>query len=121
MKSLRRRATITCFTWLRSNKPLCMVIPPNTEEPLTKTELKAKRLINVVNLHNALQDIHQDVAIRKTKAREVARARHNENPSVRTVDFSVGDFVLVAKLKSEVGSKFHVQWNGPEKSDFTKF
>ena len=72
-------------------------------------------MVKIDNLLASLDDLHKDVSERRTKARDAQIKKHNLQTHVRSANFSVGDFVLVAKEKARSGPKLHVQWIGPRR------
>ena len=113
-KGLGNRAPITVFTGLPPDNPLRLVLKPVVGEVRSVEEVQATRVLQATELEQALDDIHRDVSIRRTKAREEAVKRHNEKTNVKLVNFSTGDYVLVAKRQAKDGRKLQVQWHGPQ-------
>ena len=115
LDSLGGRAPITMFTGLPADNPLRLIVPPSHAKPKQLDEIKALRLMNVESLAEALQTMHREVAERRNVRREAAIRKHNERTHVQPVNFSVGDYVLVAKRISKNGHKLQVQWRGPQR------
>lgn len=69
----------------------------------------------VDNLLSALDEVHKDVSERRTKSRQSAIERHNLRINTKTANFSIGDFVLVAKQYSHDGPKLRMKWIGPQR------
>jgi len=59
--------------------------------------------------------MHRDVSANRTRRREEAVARHNKMTHVRSVNFTVGDFVFVAQQSGKHGKKLRVKWRGPRR------
>jgi len=111
--SLGNRAPVTVFTGLPPDNPLRTMLPPQFPEQTCSLDfIQAQKVVKVDQLAAALENIHRDVATRRTRKREEAVAMHNAKTHVRSVNFELGDYVLVARQASK-GHKLHVRWNGP--------
>lgn len=57
--------------------------------------------------------MHRSVAESCTRKREKEVTRHNKVTKIWKIYFDIGDFVLMADLKSRQGNKLRVKWKGP--------
>ena len=113
--SLGNRAPVTVFCSLPADNPLRTVFPADTSKVQTLSETRAQRLINVESLEKRIEEMHKEVAERRTRQREQQTQRHNAKTNVRAVNFDIGDFVLVAKREQNDGHKVRVTWRGPRR------
>ena len=93
------RAPITVFTGLLEDNPLRLIVTPLDATPLEISGINASRILQATELQKASIEIHKDVSLRKTKAREVAISAQNSKTHVQKAYFSVGDYVIVAKKR----------------------
>lgn len=112
---LGNRAPITVFTGLPADNPLQTLLPSSSTAPASIDVIKAKRIMKADSLIKALDEIHRDTRLRRTKTREVAVTRHNEKTHVQPVNFGVGDYVLVGQRTGKHGHKLLVTWRGPQR------
>jgi Chromo (CHRromatin Organisation MOdifier) domain len=60
-------------------------------------------------------EIHAQAAEKATKHRKAAIQKHNDKTHVRSPNFQVGDYVLVAEHRKSGVSKLQVKWKGPRR------
>jgi hypothetical protein len=60
-----------------------------------------------------MTEIHAQVAEKATRDRKAAIQKHNDKTHVRSPNFQVGDYVLVAEHHKERKAKLQVMWKGP--------
>ena len=113
--SLGDRAPITVLTGQPSDNPLRTIVLPNSITPTTLTKVQQKKLSNIENLKNALDKMHKDVAMSRTRKRKLEIERHNKFTKIQPINFDLGDYVLVSKLLSNRGHKLKVRWTGPKR------
>lgn len=63
-------------------------------------------------LIQALVHVHRETRLRHSNAREADVKSYNEKAHVRSVNFEVGDYVLVAQKAGTNGHKLRVIWQG---------
>jgi hypothetical protein len=59
--------------------------------------------------------IHAQVAEKATRDRKAAIQKHNDKTHVRSPNFQVDDYVLVAEHRKSGVSKLQVKWKGPRR------
>jgi hypothetical protein len=74
--------------------------------------IKAQKLTEVENLSKAMTEIHAQVAEKATRDRKAAIQKHNDKTHVRSPNFQVGDFVLVAEHRKSGVSKLDERAQG---------
>jgi hypothetical protein len=62
-----------------------------------------------------MTDIHAQVAEKATRDRKAAYQKHNDKTHVRSSNFQVGDYMLVAEHRKSGVSKLQVKWKGPRR------
>jgi hypothetical protein len=75
--------------------------------------IKTQKIMEVVKMSKAMTEIHAQVAEKATRDRKAAIQKHNDKTHVRSPNFQVGDYVLVAEHRTSGVSKFQVKWKGP--------
>lgn len=113
--SLGKRASITIFSGLRADNPLRFLLPPVVPFPASIEFIRAQRIMKTNVLIQALDHIHLETRLRCSKAREPAVKRHNDKTHVGSVNFLVGNYVLVAQRAGINGHKVSVIWCGPQR------
>jgi hypothetical protein len=76
--------------------------------------IKAQKLM-VEKLSRAMTEIHAQVAEKATRDRKAAIQKHNDKTHVRSPNFRVGDYVLVAEHRKSGRSKLQFKWKGPRR------
>eukprot|EP00173_Palmaria_palmata_P000654 Plantae.Rhodophyta-Palmaria_palmata.ctg13165.p1 GENE.Plantae.Rhodophyta-Palmaria_palmata.ctg13165~~Plantae.Rhodophyta-Palmaria_palmata.ctg13165.p1 ORF type:complete len:337 (-),score=45.86 Plantae.Rhodophyta-Palmaria_palmata.ctg13165:285-1295(-) len=113
--SLGNKAPLTAFTDLPADNPIRLILPSSTATPKALDEIKVLQLMQVEMLHDSLAQVHRDIVQRQTDRRDSAVREHNAKTHVPAANFSVGDFVLVAKRIAKDGHKLRLQWQGPHR------
>jgi hypothetical protein len=62
-----------------------------------------------------MTEIHVLVAEKATRDCKAAIKKHNDKTHVRSPNFQVGDYVLVAEHRKSGTSKLQVKWKGPRR------
>lgn len=112
--SLGNRAPITVFSGLPADTPLHSLVLPKIEAVKSVSEVEIKKIVQAGQLLTTLDEVQKEVFDRREQSRHAAIKRHNELTGVRIVNFSIGDYVLVAKRHAHQGSKLSVKWCGPQ-------
>jgi hypothetical protein len=77
--------------------------------------IKAQKLMEVEKLSKGMTNIHTKVAEKATRDRKAAIQKHNDRTHVRSPNFQMRDYVLVAEQHKSGVSKFLVKWKGPHR------
>jgi hypothetical protein len=77
--------------------------------------IKAQRLIDVEKLSNTVTETHAQVEEKTTRDRKDAIKKHNDKTHVRSPNFLVGDYVLVAEHRKSGTSELQVKRKGPRR------
>lgn len=117
LQRLDGKCPLTAFTQLPADSPLLAIRHPTKEpvEILQIEEVRAKQLLRVRELQDSLDQIHRNLSLSVSTAREKRVASHNARTHVRACNFDVGDFVLCGKLNRHIGSKLSLRWYGPRR------
>jgi hypothetical protein len=70
--------------------------------------IKAQKLMEVEKLSKAMTEIHAQVAEKATRDRKASIQKHNDKMHVRSPNFQVGDYVLVASTARAVRLSFRL-------------
>jgi Chromo (CHRromatin Organisation MOdifier) domain len=62
-----------------------------------------------------MTEIHAQVTEKATRDRKAAIQKHNDKTHVRSPNFQVGNYVLVAEHRKSGVSKLQVKWKGPRR------
>jgi Integrase zinc binding domain/RNase H-like domain found in reverse transcriptase len=100
------------FLGLPTSSPLTTLVRQGAEKSLVlhMSELRARQLLQIVQLQTAVENMHKQVHALASKARSARVALHNARSGVRPVNFAVGDYVLRGVLTRERGRKTDVCW-----------
>jgi hypothetical protein len=71
--------------------------------------------MEVEKLSKAMTEIHAQVAEKAKRDRKAAVQKHNDETHVRSPNFQVVDYVLVAEHRKSGSSKLQVKWKGPRR------
>ncbi|KAH9089265.1 hypothetical protein Ae201684P_001468 [Aphanomyces euteiches] len=107
-------APVTAFTGLPATTPLSAFVNPITKEVTDIDWLDEARLKHMAELHEAMNQLHRDLASTSAKKRRQARERQAKKKAVQLQKFSVGDFVLVGHVTRHA-NKLTLHWRGPSK------
>ena len=113
--SLNNRAPITAFAGLPADNPLRTLLPPPPASPASLDFVKAQRIVHIESLIKSLDELHRNVAEKRTRKRQQEVDRHNDRTRIRPVNFDIGDFVLVADTEKHSGNKLRLKWKGPRR------
>jgi hypothetical protein len=108
-------APLTAFTGRPADSPLLIVAAPPEFQTKSISYVRLQQLTNIAELQDAVEKIHKAVADNATKRRATSSARHNSRPVVQQANFSIGDYVLVAKRYFHLGEKLTLRWRGPRR------
>jgi hypothetical protein len=112
---LNERTPMQVFTGHAETTSLALMLKDNVPINAPLDFIKAQKLMEVEKLPKAITEIHAQVAENATRDRKAAIQKHNEKTHVRSPNFQVGDYVLVAEHHKSGVSKFQVKWKGPRR------
>jgi hypothetical protein len=92
--------------------PLALILKENVPVNAPLDFIKAQKLMEVEKLSKAMTEIHAQVAEKAMCDRKAAIQKHNDKTHVRSPNFQVSDYVLVAEHRKSGTSKLQVKWNG---------
>jgi hypothetical protein len=84
------------FTGHAKTTPLALMLKDNVPVNTPPDLIKAQKLMEVEKLSKTMTDFHAQVAEKATRDRKAAIQKHNDKSHVRSPNFQVGDYVLVA-------------------------
>jgi Chromo (CHRromatin Organisation MOdifier) domain len=103
------------FTGHEENLLLALMLKDNVPVNAPLDFIKAQKLMEVEKLSKARTEIHAQVAEKATRDRKAAIQKHNDKTHVRSPNFQVGDYMLVAEQRESGVSKLQVKWKGPRR------
>jgi Chromo (CHRromatin Organisation MOdifier) domain len=103
------------FTGHAETAPLTLMLKDNVPVNAPLDFIKAQKLMEAEKLSKAMTKIHAQVAEKATRDRKAAIQKHNDKTHVRSPNFQVGDYVLVAEHHKSDVSKLQVKWKGPRR------
>jgi Chromo (CHRromatin Organisation MOdifier) domain len=112
---MNKRTPMQVFTGHAETSPLALILKDNVPVNAPLDIIKAQKLMEVEKLSKAMTEIHAQVAEKATRDRNAAIQKHNDKKHVRSPNFQVGDYVLVAELRKSGVSNFQVKWKGPRR------
>jgi hypothetical protein len=99
---LNKRTPMQVFTGHAETTPLALMLKDNVPVNAPLDFIKAQKLMDVEKLSKAMTEVHAQVAEKATRDRKAAFQKHNEKTHVRSPNFKVGDYVLVAEHRKAV-------------------
>jgi hypothetical protein len=112
---LNKRTPMKVFTGHAETTPLALMLKDNVPVNAPLYFIKAQKLMEVEKLSKAMTEIHAQVAEKATRDRKAAIQKHNDKTHVRSPNFQVGDYVLVAEHRKSGVSKLQVKTKGPHR------
>jgi hypothetical protein len=112
---LNKRAPMQVFTGHAETTPLALMLKDDVPVNAPLDFIKAQKLMEVEKLSKAMTEIHAQVAEKTTRDRKAAILKHHDKTHVRSPNFQVGDYVLVAEHRKSGVSKLQVKWKGPRR------
>jgi hypothetical protein len=112
---LNKRTPIIVFTGHAKTTPLALMLKDDVPVNASLDFIKMQKLMKVEKLPKAMTEIHAQVAGEATQDCKAAIQKHNDKTHVRSPNFQVGDYVLVAEHRKSGVSKLQVKWKGPRR------
>jgi hypothetical protein len=112
---LKKRTPMQVFTGHAETTPLALMLKDNVPVNARFDFIKAQKLMEIEKLSKAMTEIHAQVAEKATRDRKAAIQKHNDETHVRSPNFQVGDYVLVAEHRKSGVSKLQVKWKDPRR------
>ncbi|KAH9118412.1 hypothetical protein LEN26_012113, partial [Aphanomyces euteiches] len=112
---LSGRAPITAMTQLPAGNALSAYTVDEEVVEITADQLAEWRSKIFVELAEARDNLHRELADGAAKKRDKERKRNNKDKRRREIRLAVGDYVLVGKVATTFAKKLQVQWLGPRR------
>jgi Chromo (CHRromatin Organisation MOdifier) domain len=112
---LNKGTPMQVFTGHAETTPLALMLKDNVPFNAPLDFIKAQKIMEVEKLSKAMTEIHAQLAEKATRDLTAAIQKHNDKTHVRSPNFQVGDYVLVAKHRRSGVSKLQVKWKGPRR------
>jgi hypothetical protein len=112
---LHKWTPMQVFTGHAETTPFALMLKANVPVNAPLDFFKAQKFMEVEKLWKTMTEIHAQVAEKATRDRKAAIQKHNDKTHVRSPNFQVGDYVLVAEHRNSGESKFQVKWKGPRR------
>jgi hypothetical protein len=112
---LNKWTPMQVFTGHEETTPLALMLKDSVPVNAPLDFIKAQKLMEVAKLSKAMTEFHAQVAEKATRDRKAAIQKHNDKTHVRSPNFQVGDYVLVAEHRQSGVSKLQVTWKGPRR------
>jgi Chromo (CHRromatin Organisation MOdifier) domain len=100
------------FTGHQVSDPVSLALTDNIVVPANYDVFKAQQSVKVADLQQ-VAGIHKEVAESSTRSRRQKIEAHNRKTHIKSTNFAVGDYVLVAVPKKERRHKLTAVWRGP--------
>jgi hypothetical protein len=113
---LNKRTPMQVFIGHAETTPLALMLRDNVPVSAPLDFIKTQKLMEVEKLSKAMTEIHAQVAEKATRDQKADIQNHNDKTHVRSPNFQVGDYVLVAEHRKSGVSKLQVKWKGPRAS-----
>ncbi|CAK4709279.1 unnamed protein product [Aphanomyces euteiches] len=112
---LSGRAPITAMTQLPAGNALSAYTVDEEVVEITADQLAEWRTKIFVELAEARDNLHRELADGAAKKRDKERKRNNKDKRRREIRLAVGDYVLVGKVATTFAKKLQVKWLGPRR------
>jgi hypothetical protein len=100
------------FTGHAETTPLALMLKDNVPVSAPLDFIKAQKLTEVEKLWKGMTKIHAQVEEKASRDRKAAIQKHNNKTHVRSPNFQMGDYVLVAEHRKSGTSGMQVKWKG---------
>ena len=106
------------FTKQKPENPLTYLFTQQGEAEAVKTltMVKALQLMHHEAIVNSIDSMYRKVASTANARREEQTRRYNKSTNLRSINFEVGDYVLVGCPKPQKVNKLTVMWSGTAKA-----
>jgi hypothetical protein len=94
---LNKRKPMQVFTGHTETTPLALMLKDNMPVNVPPDFIKAQNLMKVETMSKVMTEIHTQMAEKDTRDRKSAMQKHNDKTHVRSPNFQVGYYVLVAE------------------------
>jgi hypothetical protein len=95
-RRLNKRTPMQVFNRHAETTPLALMLKDDVPVNAPLDFIKAQKLMEVEKLSKAMTENHTQEAEKATRDRKAAIQKHNDKTHVRSPNFQVGDYVLVA-------------------------
>jgi competence protein ComGF len=110
---LNKRTPVQAFTGNAEMTPLALILKSNVPVNAPLDFIKAQKLVEIEKLSNTMTEVHVQVAEKATRDRKASIEKRRDKTHVRSLNFQVGDYVLVAEHCKSGTSKLQVKGKGP--------
>jgi hypothetical protein len=112
---LNKRTPMQVFTGHAETSPLALILNNDVPVNVPLDFIKVQKRMEVEKLSKAMTEIYAQVAEKATRDRKASIQKHNDKTHVRSPNFQVGNYVLVAEHRKSGVSKLQVKWKGPRR------
>jgi hypothetical protein len=112
---LNKRTPMQVFTGHTETGSHALMLKDNVPVNAPLDFIKKQKLMEIENLSKAMTEIHAQVAKKVTRDRKADFQKHNDKTHVRSPNFQVGDYLLVAEQRKSGVSRLQVKWKGPRR------
>jgi Integrase core domain len=109
---LNKRTPMQIFAGHAETTQLALMLKDNVLVNAPLDFIKAQKLMEVEKLSKSMTEIHAQVAEKATRDLKAAIQKHNDKTHLRSPNFQVDDYVLVAEHRKSGVSKLQVKWKG---------
>jgi hypothetical protein len=106
---LNKRTPIQVCTGHAESTPLALMLKNNVPVNAPLEFVKAQKRMGFEKMSKPMAEIHAQVAEKATRHRKAAIQKHIDKTHVRSPNFQVGDYLLVAEQRKSVTSKLQVK------------
>jgi hypothetical protein len=107
-----RRTPMQVFTGHAGTTPLALMLKDNV--PVFDF-IKVQMVMEVEMLPKVMTDIHAQVTEKATCDSKSSIQKHDDKTQVRSPNFQVGDYVIVAEHCKSGTTKLQIKWKGPRR------
>jgi Chromo (CHRromatin Organisation MOdifier) domain len=82
---------------------------------LSITDIRARQLLNIEQLRDSIEGLHKAARDASETRRAKSRDHQHHRSGVKSPNFDIGDYVLIAKREFHAGEKLTLRWRGPRR------
>jgi hypothetical protein len=112
---LNKGMSIQVFTGHAETTPPVLMSKDHVPVNAPLDFIKAQKFMEVEKLSKVMTEIHAQVAENAPRNRKAAIQKHNDKTHMRSPNFQVRYYVLVAEHRKSGTSKLQVKWKGPHR------
>jgi hypothetical protein len=112
---LNKRTPMQFFTKNAATTSLALMLKDNVRVSALLEFIKGEKLVELEKQSRAMTKIHAQASGKASRHRKASIQKHNDKTHVRSPNFQVGDYVLVAEHRKSGTYKLQLKWKDPRR------